>query len=237
MFSSKLIGTNAIGLMTSILGVIFGIAGLEHGFFEMLQGNISPEIHWISGKPMIYAIGEANRFWQYGFEYAYTVIPNFLITGILAILVSSLVIIWSAGFVQKKHGWLVFLVLSTFQYLVGGGAAQYGPAIVIGLAAFWIDSPLNLWRVVLPVKVRRVLAKPWLWFILVFAFVFCHSIVTAVFGFFYGVSDPNFINQMAWGMLYFMMVLLPLMVISVFAYDSLAYDEPGSGRNDGNSRT
>jgi hypothetical protein len=230
MFPSKATGSSAIGVMTSILGIIFGIAGLEHGFFEILQGNVAPEIHWISGKPMIYAIGEAQRFWPYGFEYAYTVIPNFLITGILAILVSSMVILWSVGFVQKKHGWLVFLVLSTLQYLVGGGAAQYGPAIVIGLAAFWINSPLKLWRGVLPIKLRQVLAKPWLWLILVFAFVFCHSIITAVFGFFYGVSDPNLINQVAWGMLYFMMALLPLMIISAFASDSLAYDESGSGR-------
>ena len=72
--------------MASTIGTICGLSGLEHGCFEILQGNIVPVIHSVSGRPMIYAIGDANRFWAYGFEYAYTIIPNYLITGILAML-------------------------------------------------------------------------------------------------------------------------------------------------------
>jgi hypothetical protein len=48
---------NATRIMASTIGVICGLSGLEHGFFEILQGNIVPEIHSISGRPMIYAIG------------------------------------------------------------------------------------------------------------------------------------------------------------------------------------
>ena len=95
---------NATRILATTIGVICGISGLEHGFFEALQGNVTPVIRMVSGKPMIYAIGDANRFWQYGFEYAYTVIPNFLITGILAMIAGLLVITWSAGFIQKKIG-------------------------------------------------------------------------------------------------------------------------------------
>ena len=78
MFSPKSKNISAIGTMTSILGVICGLSGFEHGFFEMLQGNIVPK------SQMINAIGEANRFWQYGTEPAFTIIPNFFVTGILA---------------------------------------------------------------------------------------------------------------------------------------------------------
>ncbi|MDR3578036.1 MAG: hypothetical protein P4L50_29575 [Anaerolineaceae bacterium] len=212
---------NATRILASSIGVLCGISGLEHGFFEVLQGNVTPVIHFISGRPMIYAIGDANRFWQYGFEYAYSIVPNFFITGILALIISLLVIVWAAGFIHKKMGWLIFLLLSVFQYLVGGGAAQVGPSILIGAVAIFINHPLKRRRTFLPFGFWRTVAKPWLWLLIVFAFVFCHSIVTAVFGFFYGIQDPNIINQIMWTALDFMIVLLPLAIISALVHDSL----------------
>jgi len=65
--------------ITATLGVVFGLSGLGHGIFETLQGNTPT-----SGQ-MIYAIGEGQRFWTHGYEPAFTVIPNFLLTGIAAI--------------------------------------------------------------------------------------------------------------------------------------------------------
>jgi hypothetical protein len=212
---------NATRVLASTIGILCGISGLEHGFFELLQGNVTPEIHIISGRPMIYAIGEANRFWQYGYEYAFTVIPNFLITGILAMIFSLLVILWSLGFVQKKYGWLIFILLSILQYLVGGGAAQLGPAVIVGLVASRINKPLKFSPAIFPIKVLQLLARPWPWLLGAFAFVFCFSIITAVFGFFFGVSDPNQINQILFGMLYFMIVTLALAIVSALAHDGL----------------
>ena len=219
---------NAARVLASTVGVICGISGLEHGFFEVLQGNVAPEIHLIAGKPMIYAIGAANRFWQGGFEYAFTIVPNFLVTGILAMLISLLVIICSAGFIQKKVGWLVFIMLSVLQYLVGGGAAQFGPAVIIGLVAISINHPLKLRKTRLALGLRRVLGWPWAWLLAAFAIVFCHSIITAVFGFFYGVHYPETINQILYGMLNLMIGLLPLVIISALAHDSLVGSGPNS---------
>jgi hypothetical protein len=48
---------SATRAVTSTLGVLVGLAGIEHGFFEMLQGNITPS------SMMIEAIGPAQRFW------------------------------------------------------------------------------------------------------------------------------------------------------------------------------
>lgn len=212
---------NATRVLASTIGIICGISGLEHGFFEVLQGNVTPEIHMISGSPMIYAIGDANRFWQGGFEYAFTIVPNFLITGTLAIIFSLLVIIWSVGFIQMRVGWLVFILLSVLQYLVGGGSAQFGPAVIVGLVAISINHPLKLREGWLSSRLRRLLGWPWAWLLAILAFVFCHSIVTAVFGFFYGVNNPETINQILFGMLYLMIGLLPLIILSVLAHDSL----------------
>ena len=147
--------------MVLAFGIWCGVSGLEHGLFEVMQGSTAPEIHLVSGHPMIHAIGEANRFWEYGVEYAYTVIPNFLGTGILAMVSGLFVVIWSAAFVQKRFGWLVFMVASIAQCMVGGGAAQVGGAVMTGLLGACIDRPLPWWRIV-PCAVRRVLAAPWL---------------------------------------------------------------------------
>jgi hypothetical protein len=50
-----------------------------------------------------------------------SLIQNFLITGILAILVSLVVITWSAIFIQRKKGGLILIFLSILLLLVGGG--------------------------------------------------------------------------------------------------------------------
>lgn len=52
-----------------------GLAGIEHGFFELLQGNVAPN------DMMIDAIGPGQRFWEYGVERALTIIPNFFFNG------------------------------------------------------------------------------------------------------------------------------------------------------------
>jgi hypothetical protein len=212
---------SAISAMVSTIGIICGIAGLEHGFFEILQGNVAAEIHLINGNPFIYAIGEANRFWQYGYEYAYTIIPNYLITGIVAMIFSATVIICSAFFIEKKFGWLSFIILSVLQYLTGGGAAFIGLAIVIGIIALGINKPLKLWCKILPIKLRRLFAKPWLILLIVFSLVFCQTILTAITGFFYGIKDVNLINRIQWYAIDFFIVLFPLLTISVFSYDSV----------------
>jgi hypothetical protein len=212
---------NATRSMVTTIGILCGISGLEHGFFEILQGYTAVEYHRINGRPMIYAIGESMRFWPYGYEYAYTILPTYRIAGILAILASLLVILCAAGPLRKKYGWLLFILLSTLQYLFGGGAAQFGPAIIIGLTAIGITRPLAWPRVVFPLRLRQSLGKPWLWLLVTFAFIFCHSIITAVFGFFYGLHDPALINQVMWTMLYIMIVLLPLTILSTFSQDSL----------------
>ncbi len=68
--------------IVSIMGAFFALGGIDHGVFEILHGNTPT-----SGL-FIQAIGQANRFWVYGTEDAFTIIPNFLLTGILAVIFS-----------------------------------------------------------------------------------------------------------------------------------------------------
>jgi hypothetical protein len=87
------------------VGAVFGLSGMSHGFFEALQGNVPTPGLYVS------AIGEAQRMWPHGSEPAFTVIPNFLATGVAAMLVGLALIVWSLGFVHRRHGPAVFLGL------------------------------------------------------------------------------------------------------------------------------
>ena len=124
-------------IIAGTLGILLAIAGFEHGLFEVLQGN----------KPtdglVIQAIEESMRWWKYGTEEAFTIIPNYLITGICAMSVSVIIIIWSLFFVDKRHGTIVFLLLFILLTLVGGGIGFVPFFIVTWAYATRMKKPLT----------------------------------------------------------------------------------------------
>ena len=137
---------------------------MEHGVGEILQGNVATS-------------GMRINAWQpasplFGEEPALTIVPNLFVTGILAIIVSLIIIIWAVAFAQRKNGGAVLILLSIIQLLVGGGIAPIFPGITAGVAATKINSPLTWWRAHLPVNVRRLLAKLWLWSLIAFSFLY-----------------------------------------------------------------
>ncbi len=126
----------ATRINVATLGAIFGISGMNHGFFEILQGNVP------TGGLFISAIGEAQKMWPHGNEFAFTLIPNFLITGIAAMTVGLAIFLWSLGFVHKKNGPIVFILLFILLLLVGGGVAQILFFPWIWLVSTRINQPL-----------------------------------------------------------------------------------------------
>ncbi len=129
-----------------VIGIIFAIGGMSHGFFETLQGNTP------TNGLIINAIGAGNSWTRLteGGEPAFTIIPNFLLTGILAMLVGVAIMIWSVGFVHKPHGPLVFLLLFVLLFLVGGGIGQVAFFIPAWLVATRIHKPLRWWQNLMP---------------------------------------------------------------------------------------
>jgi hypothetical protein len=158
------------------MGVICGLIGIQHGLFEILQGNIP------TGGIMIDAIGPELELWEGARETALTLIPNFLVTGICATLVSLLVIVWSVGFVHRKYGALILFALSVVGLLVGWGITPFEISILASLAATRINRPLTWWRKVLPAGLRRILAQIWLIVLITFALLFIVTISITVLG-------------------------------------------------------
>jgi len=204
---------HATRTIVATLGVIFAISGMSHGFFETLQGNTPTNGVFIN------AIGEAQRMWPYGSEAAFTLIPNFLITGIAAIAVSFAIIVWSVGFVHTRHGATVFLLLFILLFLVGGGIAQI-VFFTIGWAfATRINKPLTWWRKVLPEGARGTLARVWPWSLAVSSLLFVLALGIAIFGYVPGVEDADQRLSIVFASLGVGLILLIVSFVSGFADD------------------
>jgi len=146
---------SALRATASVFGVYAGLLGMEHGFFETLQGNVVPK------GIKILAVGPPGLPFPFGHEPAMTLIPNFLVTGIVAMIFGLLIMIWAAVFVQRKHGAVVLLLLSIILLLVGGGFGPITLLITASIAAARIDKPLFWWRSHLSASFRRLLANLW----------------------------------------------------------------------------
>ena len=97
-----------------VVGILAGLIGVVHGFYETQQGSVAP------GGIIITAIGNGCQ----GFNNclpAMTVVPNYLYSGILTIIVALLVIVWSAVRMRTRRGALGLALLSIVLLLVGGG--------------------------------------------------------------------------------------------------------------------
>jgi hypothetical protein len=140
---SPLISNISTRIYVRIVGTMAGLAGLAHGVFEILQGN----------KPTVDILLRIG---------AYTIIPNYLLTGIASAVISLTIIFWTFGFIHKSTGTIIYLLLLIILFLVGGGIAP-----IIGLLITWavatrINKPLTWWKKILPEKSRQFLAKFWL---------------------------------------------------------------------------
>ena len=207
--------TSATGIIATMLGVLIGVSGGIHGFFEVLQGYRSTDGFFI------YAVGKGNSWtvWTEGSEGAFTLVQNFLVTGILAIVVGGLLAVWSVFYIRTKWGSLVFLLIGICLFLVGGGVAQV-PFIVLTAAVITrIDKPLNWWRNHLPKNLRFTLARLPFWLFAGFLVLFSIAFEVSIFGFFPPVAEPSALLTVSWSALGFATVLLLTSIVGAFARD------------------
>src|SRR4030066_2251509 len=206
---------SATRVVASTLGAIVGLAGMEHGFFEMLQGNATT-----SGL-VIDAIGPAQKLWSGATEPALTIIQNFLVSGIAAIIVGLLVTIWAVAFVQRKYGAFILLLFSIVLFLVGGGSPPIFLGVVASAVATRINKPLKWWHAHLSLNARGFLAKLWPWSIIAFVFLFWFSVAIAITGWPLTFFDSNGTNAyLILSLLgYVSDVIMLLVVVAGFAYD------------------
>jgi len=206
---------SATRVTASTLGAIVGLAGMEHGFLETLQGSAT------TNGLVIDAIGPAQKLWPGATEPALTIIPNFFASGIIAMIVGLLVTFWAVAFVQRKYSALILLLLSIMLFLVGGGSPPIFLGVVASAVATRINKPLKWWHAHLPLNVRGFLAKLWRWSIIAFVLMFWFAVAIAITGWPLILFDANGTNALPILSLlgYISDVIMLLVVVAGFASD------------------
>ena len=203
----------ATRINVATLGTIFGISGISHGFFETLQGNVH------TNGLFIFAIGEAQKMWTHGNEPAFTLLPSFLLAGISSMIVGFAIIVWSLGFVHRKNGSTILLLLFITLLLVGGGVAQILFFPFIWLVSIRINQPLTWWQKILPIQIRKPLAMLWPWSLAISAGLLVFALVIATTGFVPGVRDSEVVLSIMLFCVGMEVIALPLTFVTGFAHD------------------
>jgi hypothetical protein len=193
---------NSTRIYVLIQGILVGLAGTAHGIFATLQGNTPT-----GGYLLHFGI--------------FTLIPNYLITGIAAIIVSLSIIVWTVGFVHTKNGPTAFLALSILLFLVGGGIAHVLFSILTWGVSTRINNPLTWWRRALPENLRKRLTQLWL-----FTWIGGYLFLFTAIGIWLVLSPPSAANKAPtiieytlWSFLFIGILFQPLTIVSGFARD------------------
>jgi hypothetical protein len=126
--SSRTLKNRSTAFFVAILGTLIGVSGAIHGVHSMLKGNTP------TGGMLLTSIG------------AFTIVQNYLITGILADAFGIAVVAWSIAFIDRKYGPAVFVALSLGLFLVGGGIAELAFILLTALLSTRIHHPLQGWH-------------------------------------------------------------------------------------------
>lgn len=210
------VNSSATRITATTVGVFFGLfSSINHGIFEILQGNEPTDGFLIN------AIGEAQRFWIEGTEPAFTLIPNYIFTGIAAILVGLGIIIWSIWYLPKRYGRTVYLGLFILSFLVGGGMGQAFFFIPAWAFATRMGKPLTWWRKVLPQKIWHFLSKIWLIILVLATVAMLIALEMAIFGYFPGDIDTEGFTNINMIFVFGSAILYVVTFIAGFGHDLL----------------
>jgi hypothetical protein len=183
--------------IVTAISIILAIAGLAHGIPEILQGNAPTE------GLIIQAIGPDHQVWQYGTEEAFSLLPTYLSTGLVAISISLALMVWSLGFLHTQRGATVLGLLFVGLFLFGGGiAAQVMFAPFVWAAARQINRPLDWWRKILPKGILPGLAKLWPITLSLGSLSFLIGLFIAITGYVPGQNDPKVIINICWAFIF-----------------------------------
>jgi len=142
---------SATSITVSVFGILAALAAVEHGVGEILQGSVRPDGLVIRSWP------DSKAFESLDGEPAMTVVPDLLVTGVLAVIAAAALGVWAVAFVQRRHAGLGLVLLSVLPLLVGGG---FGPpliGVIVGVAAVRIAAVTRH----PPGRIARALGKAW----------------------------------------------------------------------------
>jgi len=206
----------ATRVVVSSLGALLGVSSIDHGVLEMMQGNGLTPGYFVK------ALGPGHSWtlWVHGSEPAFTLVPNFLLTGMLATSMGILLAVWSAAFIERRGGATVFLLLSIASFLTGGGLAQVLLFTLTWAAGTRIRASLQSWRRILPAALRRVLAHIWVLALVTAAILFLAALEIATIGYFPGLPhNTDALARILWRFAAAIIAAVVLAIVGGFAHD------------------
>jgi hypothetical protein len=214
--------SSATRVVSSTIGALVGIFGMEHGTFEVLQGDAIP-----SGL-VIDAIAPAQKLWPGASEPALTIIPSFFVTGICAIIVGFLVIIWAGRFIHRAYGARILMVLCTLLFLVGGGSPPLFSGIIASITATRIGKPLMWWRAHLSDGLQNILSRSWPWILIIYVIISLFAVEIAVLGYpLIWFLSTDIVYMILWAIGPVSDIPLVIAILAAFAYDIQKQDRVG----------
>ncbi len=205
---------SAVRIIVSSLGVLIGATGIiNHGFFELIQGNRA------TTGLIINSVGKGNFIGAPAGEEALSLIPNFLLSGIATILVCSAIIVWSIKFIHIKNGSKVFLLLCTLQMLTGGGIAQIVFVLITWITLIRADNPFK-WQInLLTREYWKVLSAYWRALLITGIVIVFVATQIALYQVFPGISNPGTAILISLIMLVLGIIIFIVTILAGFAYD------------------
>lgn len=205
-----------------IISFVFAISGINHGVFEILQGNTPTERTFIS------AIGPAHRMWVHGEEGAFTVLPSFLLTGIMAVTTSVALAIWAVRGLTYRYGAGILLGLFVLLFLFGGGVAQAPFFLILWAFATRITRPIGWWKQLVRNAVPRWYHRLWRPLTALFVVMMIFSLQAATTGFVPGVRDPDRALTVVLSLVGTSLILSPVIYSSALCEDAAHQQVPSA---------
>lgn len=203
-----------VHLTAATMSVLFALAAmLNHGIFEIRQGSTPTNGFFIE------AISAADRFWLHGTEAAFTVVHNFLFTGILVVLVGLALIVFAVKYLSAPGSARILLLFIVLLTLFGGGIGHLFASLPTCGFATRIHAPLAWFERKIPVGMRRVLSRFWLAFLIAAAGSWLVVMELGIFGYFPGIDDPDVALNIVFLFLIGTTVFLSLAFVCAMAKD------------------
>jgi hypothetical protein len=204
---------NATQTTIAVFGTLMGLAGIEHGVGEILQGSSAPAGIIFSSWP------NSVFFRCMAGEPAMSLIPNLLITGILSILFSTAFIVCALFLAERKGSSAALILLSIVMLLSGGGIFPPVLAFFIGLLATRLNkSSAKENTYAQPSGLPRLLgtAWPWIFIIAIAAWLMLFPGVN-ILDYYFGVNNES----LTYTIIVTALAFLALTIFSGLAHDSL----------------
>jgi len=186
-------------------GAFAGLAGIEHGWFELQQGNVPPPGLMF---PSLGPPCDPEAVWH-NCEPAITLLPSLQMAGIVSIILGALTVVWAMVLIGRWYGGPVLALLSILLLALGGGVVPPVIGLLGGLVA--IRSPA---MVTGRAGVRRAAAALWPWSLVAF-FASLAAMVVA------GQLSNELMTQYGLIVLVGIPLLMILTVVSAWAHDSV----------------